>query len=401
MARYFIYEGNMEKLEKKLKTIENKCAKYDVNFKYERIGEEFRDVKDDNGSIITVKYIEVEVEGLLRHENWEFIATIDHHDIGNIIRQFNTEIKIPDRYRHTDPICEHCNTRRRRKFTYLVHNTETDEWKQVGNTCLKEFTNGLDAQAAAYMEQWFQKLEESQEKLFTGVSYERHYPLKDILCYAKETTDKYGYVSASDDDVVYGDKKSTREMTMDFYLAIEQNAMYMDHIREEAKDIGFDAHKESHQKYVDEAIAWIRSNKEESDYMFNLRIACNDDYIPWRNLGIVISLMPTYYRHLKHLEYVEKQKNKNAAEKEGSEYQGEKGQRLTVVIESAECVYSNDSYYGISYLYKFMDTEGNVYMWSTGKSLETDKITKLTGTVKNHEEFRGVKQTHLTRCRVA
>lgn len=400
MARYFVYEGNMEKLEKKLKTIENKCAKYDVYFRFEIVGHEFREIKDENKNVITVKYIEVEVEGNLRHENWEFIGTIDHHRIGNIIRQFNTSVEVPDRYRHTDPICEHCNTRRSRKFTYLVHNTETDEWKQVGRSCLKEFTKGLDAEAAAYMEQWFHNLEDA-DGCFTGISYDPRYSLKDILCYAKECVTKFGYVSTSDEDVQYGDKHSTKEQTWKFYRALELGGMFTEADRKEAEYYGIDAMTDENKQYVDDAIAWIRSNTEEDGYMFNLRVACDEDYIPFRNLGLAVSLMPTYYRHLKNLEYEEKKKKAAELESQSSQYQGTKGQRLTVKIESAECVCSFDGFYGMTYMYKFIDAAGNIYMWSTGKSLETDKITSITGTVKNHDEYRGVKQTHLTRCKVA
>lgn len=401
MARYFIYEGNLEKLEAKLKRIENKCAKYNMAFKYEKVGEEIREVKED-GHTMNVRFIEVEVEGFLKHENWEFIATVDHYTDGNIIRQFNTEIEVPAKYRHTDPFCEHCNTNRRRKFTYLVHNTETDEWKQVGNTCLKEFTGGLDAEAAAYIEQWFHKFEEGEDGCFYGVRYNPVYDIRVILRYAKECVEKFGYVSVADAEYDYDyEKKSTKETTMDYYMALERNAMYYDHVREKAEEIGFDADREGHKEYVEAALEWIKSCTEEDGYMFNLRLACGEDYIPFRNIGFVVSLMPTYYRHLKNLEYQEKQRKRAELEAVGSQYQGEKGQRLTVKIESAECVCSYDGFYGMTYMYKFIDAAGNVYMWSTGKSLETDKITSLTGTVKNHEEFRGVKQTHLTRCKVA
>jgi hypothetical protein len=41
-----------------------------------------------------------------------------------------------------------------------------------------------------------------------------------------------------------------------------------------------------------------------------------------------------------------------------------------------------------------------VLVWFTAKDLDLEKgaVVDLTGTVKKHEEFRGVKTTQLSRC---
>ena len=48
MNTYAIYEGNLERLEKKIQTIKNKCIKYGASFHYAVVGEEFRSYKDHN-----------------------------------------------------------------------------------------------------------------------------------------------------------------------------------------------------------------------------------------------------------------------------------------------------------------------------------------------------------------
>lgn len=404
MARYFIYEGNLDRLEKKIKTISNKCAKYNVQFHYEKVGEEFRKVKTDEGTI-TAKFIEIDIEGVMKHQDWEFIAVVDHYEVGNIIRQYNTEIQIPERYYHTDAICEHCNTRRRRKFTYLVHNTSTDEWKQVGHSCLNEFTNGLDAEYVAKYLSLFNYAVQG-EAPYTGVKFERYHNLETYLCYVKETMDLLGYVSKANAEDRY--VPSTREDAFSFYLVHECGSILIKQstLEREAK-IGFNvihAFSEENRQYVKDAINWIRSVSVEDaqDFLFTLKLACWDDYFVFRNIGIVTSLLSVYYRHLKQLEYQEK-KNREANNSK-SEYQGAVKERITFKAVSIECVYSSDSFYGVNYLYKFMDSSENVYMWSTSKSL-SDKLDAteltITGTVKNHSEYKGVKQTHLTRCKIA
>ena len=106
--RYEIFEGNLDRLEKKLARIEKKCKKYGADFHYEVVGETYREVESE-GETCTTRFVIVDVEGFAKINNWEFIATIDHTENGNIIRNI-VEIEIPDRYRTSDGYCEHCNT---------------------------------------------------------------------------------------------------------------------------------------------------------------------------------------------------------------------------------------------------------------------------------------------------
>ena len=85
--KYKIYEGNMERLEKKLKSIANKCTKYGNDFQYKRIGDEFIEREDENGNKYIVKYVIVEAEGTAIINNWQFVASIQHTDNGNIIKK--------------------------------------------------------------------------------------------------------------------------------------------------------------------------------------------------------------------------------------------------------------------------------------------------------------------------
>ena len=71
-------------------------------------------------------------------------------------------------------------------------------------------------------------------------------------------------------------------------------------------------------------------------------------------------------------------------------------------IQSVKCVTSWETDFGITRIYKLIGADGNVYTWKTGKYLDdTTNEMSITGTVKAHTEFRGIKQTELTRCRVA
>ena len=82
-----------------------------------------------------------------------------------------------------------------------------------------------------------------------------------------------------------------------------------------------------------------------------------------------------------------------------SEYVGEIGERLrnlTVVYHSTRGFNGN---YGYTYIHTFYHGE-NQLIWITQKLLDIDyySVVDLTGTVKSHQIFRGVKQTQLNRC---
>ena len=51
----------------------------------------------------------------------------------------------------------------------------------------------------------------------------------------------------------------------------------------------------------------------------------------------------------------------------------------------------------------FEDENGNTFIWvtSASKDFEENKTYTVKGTIKAHKEYKGVKQTNLTRCRVA
>ena len=61
-----------------------------------------------------------------------------------------------------------------------------------------------------------------------------------------------------------------------------------------------------------------------------------------------------------------------------------------------------DTMYGTTYVYTFEDAQGHQLVWKTGTWLEQDKGDEVTlnGTIKAHGEYKGIKQTELTRCKV-
>ena len=106
------------------------------------------------------------------------------------------------------------------------------------------------------------------------------------------------------------------------------------------------------------------------------------------------------------IQLIKEKKNANAP-KTASEYIGNVGDKVEMVLTFVqEYTYeTNFTYYGeIQHIYKFADENGNTVVWKTSKGLyniEEGKTYTVKGTIKEHSEYRGDKQTILTRCKVA
>lgn len=266
MDQYAIYEENFDRLQKKITTIANKCRKFGCEFKFEVVGSEIRKVTDDEGNQRNCRFILVEAEGTAKLNNWEFIASIEHKEGGNIIRTFNKDAEIPTRYFTSDPICEHCNSKRRRNKTCLVRNTVTGEWKQVGLSCLKDFTCGLSAEDVTRYISFFDNLIEG-EAPYSGSWGKPYWYISEYLPYVAECIKRFGYFNSCGNYPT-----STRAFTYFEVRALNRKFMGSESIEKEMLDCKFEVTEES-KKLAEETINWCKHLSNETDpYMHNLEV---------------------------------------------------------------------------------------------------------------------------------
>ena len=405
MNKFAIYEENMPKFEKALNRIKNKCEKYNCPFVYNEIGEEFRTetiTTDEDGTIlaspieITRRFAIVEVEAKPVIDNWELIASLEHTKEGNIIHSVRNDIEIPKRYYNVAPYCEHCNTKRYRKNSFIIRNTETNEFKQVGKTCLNDFTGNINAEWLASFYAMFEKLATFEAPQGGYNNNERYFPVIDLLTYTVAVTNIYGYCKSGTDN-------ATGETVKDFYVVNECGGYPFgnERIKEKIQEVNFKVTEED-TATAKKIIAYVDSIADTNNYIHNIKTLCASDMVAYKNVNLLVSAITCYNRELERKAKAEAQK-KEAGK---SKHIGNIKDRLTINIASWRCLTSwcncYDGYHETTtFLYQFVDNAGNIFVWKTQKYFTEDaELQTITGTVKAHNVFRDAKQTELTRCKV-
>ena len=107
------------------------------------------------------------------------------------------------------------------------------------------------------------------------------------------------------------------------------------------------------------------------------------------------------------MNYLQKQQQlQQRATADNNTYLGKVGDKVEFTIQSVKALFSN--YVNVGYrnsvetiTYKFITENGNTVLWSTGKQITDDYIgCKVTGTIKALKEYKGEKQTIVTRCKI-
>lgn len=324
----------------------------------------------------------VEVTGEApRLNGWSFLAKIEHSEEGNFIYSYGETL--PKTYWTAPPICEHCHQERNRTVTYVLQN-EKGEYKQVGSTCLKDFTGALDPhRKAAFLEGLYSLLsgeafaDDLDDDFYKGARRAHFIHWKPVLSNALAVIDKYGYQNRDSD---FPTKEAVYQNIFPFNPT-ETILVTADHLIK-----------------ASQIYEWALHNLDnpETDYEWNLSMIVNteDGYFNLKYLGLAVSLVPYYNRK------IQQELEKNTVK--DSEYQGEVGDKITFSGTITRII-PLESGWGISYLHIFQDDKGNAYSWFASNGNQPgnqgDQV-KVTGKVKKHEDYRGIKQTVLTRCKI-
>lgn len=389
---YLIPTENMESFEKKIARIRRKAERAKVDFSYKRL-EPIQKETDLPG--VTVECVPVMVECKIHYENWVVVAVLEHQPYGNLVHLVEgewrpgKELKLPEKYKTAQSYCDHCNTMRARNKTVVLYNTETKEFKQVGTTCLKEYTSGIDADMIAAFEECTKEPTE-----FMGfTSHSKWYvDMKNFLSGVVAASSLYGYISKSKArEINENNNKTIVEATCDLTIRL----MSSKNVEEDWKNI---YKSDDTNTFVEEALEWIQNmDADNNSYFENLKVICSNELVELKHIGYAASLIASYQKHL----LAEKKKMEAEKQNEMYHYYRNVGDKVSLQGNLA-CVANYDTQFGTMYVYKMIQSSC-IFVWKTSKYLGIDdsgKEVMITGKIKEQSEFRGVRQNILTRCKV-
>ncbi len=347
-----------------------------------------------------------------RIQGWRFIATLQHLDGENVVRTLPGE-DLPVEYRTRGPMCDHCCSLRRRNDTYVLRH-EDGRTIQVGSSCLEDFLGSDDAaKLAARAETLALALAacEGDDEGFGGGVAEVLMPeYLAIVAWCVRTIGWTSRTVARDTD---GCATADCAWHLLFSAKARADAKCEPTDDDKALALGAEGWAES---LTDDAV-----NGATSDYLHNLRAVCRTGRVEFRTAGIAASVITAYQRHLG----AERARLTRPATLDA--YVGTVGEKVTfglpaevtkkgtpkkgapTVLSASpvtlEFVTGYETAYGYTTVLRFRTAEGATLVWkSTSADLSRADVGKrytLAGNIKSHEEYKGSKQTIVTRCAVA
>lgn len=329
--------------------------------------------------------------------DWTFVATLNTTPGGQVI--VNTvpgvDLDAAD-YRARPGECDHCHKTRRRNATYLLLNTATGETQQVGSGCIELYT-GIPAQMPRT---WFSAREDLDAELGGmrggGAAIA---PVLDVLAMTIVEVDQHGYTSSTRASEYGGQAtgQAIRDAVFPYNAADREfgfklAAQVTDEVKARAAAIG----------------EWA-TRQAGSNYAANLAAIASEEWVDEKHVPLLASAVASYRREMGYIAEQAAREAGKLADAANSTWQGQPKERITRTLTVRSTMDMGGQYYGPRYttttLVKFVDTDGNLYTWwardlDDEDTPETGQTFTAVGTVKEHKEYQGTKQTVLIRVKL-
>jgi hypothetical protein len=367
----------VEKLNKKADKLGTPAIVFSVIRSYNKL------TKDANGREYVKPMNEIAISGIApKLAGWSFQGTIQHTENGNILRAIN-ETAIPEAYRSVKRLCDHCNKDRNRKDTYLVVN-ENNEFKQLGKSCLKDYTGHISPAHLAMLAEFIDQLNNADQNEYPSSG---HYPLEvftgEFLRMCCESVVAHGgFVTRKQAELGTETATANRAWMSLFPPRMTSTFVPLSHTT---------AGAELYDKVVS-ALVDLEQKKDISAFEHNILMVWKQGVVTNRETGLFAAAILIYERALV--------KKLNLALDQESNWVGTVKDRTEFTLTVSKKM-SYDSAFGFVTIILMKDSVGNVFVWKTStgtSSVSVGDTLKIKGTIKKHETYHEVKQTILTRC---
>ena len=399
-----IFEKRLAALNKKARTFGLEPIKIveTQDVLYERVHEEvgrdgdrlltyLRPVSDGQttDNPVMLKRIEIEYPEI-KLGNWRVVGKFEAVEGGNLSFAVSPDADdlaaIAARVEH--PLgCEHCQTHRKRKDGYVLRDASNGEYKQVGSSCLEDFT-GIDPAAALFLARMADvvRVAEGELEEFGRSSRVNAISTRRYLADVSFISENVGFVSSAKardtgESPTYSDALAITEFLED------------DHALQER----YNAQFERHAATADAVRAWVASRPEESSFDRNVKLLLQADAIARdrKHLAFAAAAVAMYTRSLAATSEARKP----------SEHVGTPGQKMTATL-TVERVIGLQTFYGDADLVLLTDESGNRLKWKTSACPDeirnggVGRSMEASFKIKEHDDYKGSAQTTVTHLKV-
>ena len=322
---------------------------------------------------------------------WELIAAIDNVGGKPFFRPV-PDMEVPESFRDTDPLrCDYCQKRiATRLETFIVHNTVTGDYKQVGRQCIRDFL-GWDVAALTNYWSMFKSLMDEPDGGWGSYVKPEFRPLDIIDLAARIVAVDGRYFKSVENE------RSTKSKVMEF-LFPPRDGESLRWFKEEFVP-KYNSQPELSKRILDLTVTALDGlNNPNNDWLYNIQTCWQAEWIGIRQIGVLASAVILGLRQIE-----DELKPKTVA----SEFVGKVGEKVTgrLTIDDVRTFNGDFGYNSFSVLLTTHDEAGNKVKWFTStpyKYADYSDLVELigqtmtfTGKVKKHEEYKGVKSTVL------
>lgn len=397
-------EWKLERLNKRAKklgvepvryqVINNYCEIYEIDNPY---GIEIDGVVQKIQKIVWFSDVQIVSEKPVRLDGWELSAVVTKMPTGESLVNTVPDHDVPSYYRNADPhYCDHCKSLRTRKDVFIMHNTLTGEYKQIGRQCIQDFLGGEPGRIFA-IASWVDSISSLCNKAEDRDICRRErspegFGMEEYMAMACCLVRKTGFRSRNTESSMAPTASDTQ-----WLLSFSYNAEDAKSKDEFIKKYGIEVEDQDREEAT-KVIEWARAIpvNTTNNYLYNLGVAARLEYVTYKTGGFIASAIQAYAKEVEHRERQRQITQSNL----NSEWVGEVEKRIIIRNLKQVYRYVNESDYGVRTFLKFVqEGTGNVFIWwaSGSQDLESETPINIKATIKAHETYKDVKQTVIFR----
>lgn len=285
--------------------------------------------------------------------------------------------------------CDHCNIKRRRTTVYVFEDANKQR-KVIGSNCVnKYFPVNVEKELYHYA-----KMVSEVINFFEGDEEFSYHTGSNLFQEFKMCVLSCAFILDQSGVYISGDELSSN--------STKSKIQRFQHILHSKQ------HERSEQDglFVDKYLEWCRLNQDYYEKIMEYYVSYS------ATTDFQTNLKHTFLAQLDRIgliaygcyEYGKLTNRYTSLDIKESKYLGEIDQKLECEVKLVAVIQNQFQKSNIvidQNIMKFLDKDENVIIWKTGlREYKLNSTYKLSGKIKDHQEFRGIKQTILTRCKM-